>query len=222
MKTLCAGRTDAGVQALNQVVHVDTDLERDSSSWIRGTNRFLPADIAVQWCVPVAGDFHARNSARGRRYTYWLLEAPVRPAIEAGAAGWTFRPLDARRMEAAAALLVGEHDFSAFRAVECQAKSPVRNVERLSVTRGEEWVVIDVTANAFLHHMVRNVAGLLMSVGSGDSPPERVATVLAVRDRKANAATAPPDGLYLAAVRYPAEFGLPVPKSAIIARTLTP
>jgi tRNA pseudouridine38-40 synthase len=218
----CAGRTDAGVHASAQVVHFDSGAARSERGWRLGANTYLPPDISVIWVREVPAHFHARYAATARSYRYVILNRDSRPGLDTGRATWERRPLDVARMHEAAQVLVGEHDFSAFRAIECQAKSPVRNVERLSVTRGEEWVVIDVTANAFLHHMVRNVAGLLMSVGSGDSPPERVATVLAGRDRKANAATAPPDGLYLAAVRYPAEFGLPVPQSAIIARTLTP
>src|SRR6185369_17411839 len=133
VSTLCAGRTDAGVHALNQVVHIDVDVTRETFSWVRGTNRYLPHDIAVQWCQPVDADFHARNSARGRRYAYLLLESPVRPAIESGAAGWTFRPLDGAAMEAAAALLLGEHDFSAFRAAECQAASPVKTLRAIDI-----------------------------------------------------------------------------------------
>ena len=165
--------------------------------------------------------FHARYSATARSYRYLILNRDSRPGLDAGRATWERRPLDVPLMDACAQAFVGEHDFSAFRAIECQAKSPVRNVERLSVTRDGDWVRLDITANAFLHHMVRNVAGLLMSVGEGESPPERVAAVLAGRDRKSNAATAPPDGLYLVAVRYPPEFGLPAPEpqSAMIARS---
>jgi tRNA pseudouridine38-40 synthase len=222
VECVCAGRTDAGVHASSQVVHFDTDVARTERGWRLGANTYLPSDISVTWVREVPSHFHARYSAAARSYRYVILNRESRPGLANGRATWERRPLNAERMHEAAQVLVGEHDFSAFRAVECQAKSPVRNVERLSVTRGGEWVVIDVTANAFLHHMVRNVAGLLMSVGCGDSPPDRVAAVLAGRDRKANAATAAPDGLYLAAVRYPAEFGLPVPQSAIIARTLTP
>jgi tRNA pseudouridine38-40 synthase len=209
LKTLCAGRTDAGVHALNQVVHVDTDVERDSSSWVRGTNRFLPSDIAVQWCVPVAGDFHARNSARGRRYTYWLLEAPVRPAVEAGAAGWTFRPLDARRMEAAAALLVGEHDFSAFRSAQCQAASPVKHMRSISVVRRGAYWRFDFDGSAFLHHMVRNIMGCLLAVGNGKREPGWLREVLASRDRSRAAPTFAPDGLYFVGPYYDARHAIP-------------
>ena len=214
---VCAGRTDAGVHALAQVLHFDSDAARSERAWRLGANTYLPADVSVAWVREVPAHFHARFSARARGYRYLILNRDSRAALAAGRATWERRPLDAPRMHSAAQVLVGEHDFSAFRAVECQSKSPLRCVETLSVRRDAEWVILEITANAFLHHMVRNVAGLLLSVGYGESPPERVAAVLAGRDRKANAATAPPDGLYLAAVRYPAEFGLPVTDTAAVA-----
>src|SRR5262245_13814081 len=207
----CAGRTDAGVHALAQVVHFDSDAPRSERSWRLGANTYLPADVSVAWVREAPAHFHARYSAQARSYRYCIFNRDSRSALAAGRGTWERRPLDAMRMHAAAQVLLGEHDFSAFRAIECQAKSPVRRVEKLEVTRRGDWVEIGITANAFLHHMVRNIAGLLMSIGCGDSPPERVAAVLATRDRKQNAATAPPDGLYLAAVRYPVEFGLPAP-----------
>jgi tRNA pseudouridine38-40 synthase len=232
IECVCAGRTDAGVHAAAQVVHFDSDALRTERSWRLGANTYLPRDISVIWVREVPPQFHARYTATARSYRYVILNRDSRPGLASGRATWERRPLEAQRMHEAAQALVGEHDFSAFRAVECQARSPVRNVEWLRVARSGEWVEIDVTANAFLHHMVRNIAGLLMSVGIGDSPSTRVAEVLAGRDRKANAATAPPDGLYLAAVRYPAQFGLPragvsaaagiAPQSAIIGRSLTP
>ena len=224
----CAGRTDAGVHALSQVLHFDSDAVRGERAWRLGANTYLPADVSLVWVREVPGHFHARYSAQARSYRYLIHNRDSRPALAAGRATWERRPLDVPRMHAAAQSLVGEHDFSSFRAIECQAKSPLRRVERLEVTRQGEWVTLDVTANAFLHHMVRNIAGLLLSVGHGESPPERVAAVLGARDRKVNAATAPPDGLYLAAVRYPSEFGLPGPltpadagssSAVIIART---
>jgi tRNA pseudouridine38-40 synthase len=222
----CAGRTDAGVHAIEQVVHFDSQAPRSERSWRLGANTYLPPDVSVAWVREVPAHFHARYAAQARSYRYFILNRDSRPALAAGRATWERRPLDAARMHAAAQTLLGEHDFSAFRAVECQAKSPVRRVERLTVTRQGDWVRIDITANAFLHHMVRNIAGLLMPIGSGESPPGRVAAVLAARDRKQNAATAPPDGLYLAVVRYPPEFGLPVsavdagiPAAVIIAGT---
>jgi tRNA pseudouridine38-40 synthase len=206
---VCAGRTDAGVHALAQVVHFDSDAARSERAWRLGANTGLPPDISVVWVREVPAHFHARYGALARSYRYLILNRDSRPGLATGRATWARRPLDVARMHAAAQVLVGEHDFSAFRAVECQAKSPLRRVDRLAVRRQAEWVAIEVTANAFLHHMVRNITGLLLAVGEGDSPPERVAAVLASRDRKVNAATAPPDGLYLASVQYPAEFGLP-------------
>ena len=218
VECVCAGRTDAGVHAAAQVVHFDTSAVRTERGFRLGANSYLPPDVSVTWVREVPEQFHARFSATARSYRYIILNRDSRPGLATGRATWERRPLDADRMHEAARVLAGEHDFSAFRSVECQSNSPVRRVESLEVTRNAEWLTLAITANAFLHHMVRNVAGLLISVGSGDSPPERVATVLTSRDRKTNAATAPPDGLYLAAVRYPAEFGLP-PQSAIIGRT---
>jgi len=206
---VCAGRTDAGVHARAQVVHFDSDAARNERAWRLGANSYLPNDVSVAWVREVAPHFHARFSATARSYSYHIFNRDSRSALEFGRATWERRPLDAPRMHSAAQVLLGEHDFSAFRAIECQSKSPVRKVEHLDVRRAADSVTIEITANAFLHHMVRNVAGLLMSIGHGESPPERVAAVLAGRDRKVNAATAPPDGLYLAAVRYPSEFGLP-------------
>ena len=205
---VCAGRTDAGVHALAQVVHFDSAAARSERAWRLGANTYLPNDVGVAWVREVAPHFHARFSATARSYRYCIFNRDSRSALHFGRATWERRPLDAPRMHAAAQVLLGEHDFSAFRAIECQAKSPLRKVERLDIRRADEWVTLEITANAFLHHMVRNVAGLLMSVGHGESPPARVAAVLAGRDRRASAATAPPDGLYLTAVRYPGEFGL--------------
>jgi tRNA pseudouridine38-40 synthase len=225
VETVCAGRTDAGVHASAQVLHFDSDAARAERAWRLGANTYLPGDTSVLWVREVPVHFHARFSATARSYRYLILNRDSRPGLDNGRATWERRPLDHERMNACAQVLVGEHDFSAFRAIECQSKSPVRRVERVAVTREGDWVRLDITANAFLHHMVRNVAGLLMAVGEGDSPPERVAAVLASRDRKINAATAPPDGLYLAGVRYPAEFGLPAgaePQSAMIQRFPAP
>jgi tRNA pseudouridine38-40 synthase len=221
IEVVCAGRTDAGVHASAQVLHFDSDAGRNERAWRLGANTYLPPDVSLLWVREVPLQFHARFSATARSYRYLILNRDSRPALAAGRATWERRPLDASRMNDCAQVLVGEHDFSAFRAIECQSKSPMRHVERLAVTREQDWVRLDITANAFLHHMVRNVAGLLMAVGEGASPPERVAAVLASRDRKTNAATAPPDGLYLAAVSYPAGFGLPA-QSAIIAPSLQP
>jgi tRNA pseudouridine38-40 synthase len=208
VKAQCAGRTDAGVHALNQVVHLDPPVERDANAWVRGTNRYLPADIAVQWCRPVTADFHARNSARGRRYAYLLLESPVRPALETGLAGWVFRPLDGDAMRAAAIHLIGEHDFSSFRSSECQAASPVKQLRRIEIgVRGAYWR-FDFDGSAFLHHMVRNIMGCLVAVGQGLQAPAWVAEVLAAKSRDAAAPTFAPDGLYFAGPYYDPAHGI--------------
>lgn len=207
--TVCAGRTDAGVHGLNQVVHIDAPVERDPFSWVRGTNRYLEPDIAVQWCQPVPADFHARKHARGRRYRYLLRESPVRPALETGLVGWIFRPLDGDAMRAAAGHLIGTHDFTSFRAAGCQALSPVKELRAIGVRRhGAVWV-FDFDASAFLHHMVRNILGCLVAVGSGGRPPGWMAEVLAARSRDAAAPTFAPDGLYFCGPYYDAILGLP-------------
>jgi tRNA pseudouridine38-40 synthase len=213
--TVCAGRTDAGVHALQQVVHLDTDLERANFSWVRGTNRYLPADIAVQWCRPVDPSFHARNAARSRRYAYLLRESPVRPALETGLVGWSFRPLDGTAMRAAAAQLVGTHDFTSFRSSECQSPTPVKTVLTIEVSRRGTYWRFDFHANAFLHHMVRNVMGCLVAVGAGQHPPGWIGEVLAARSRDAAAPTFAPDGLVFLGPDYDAGFGLPEPAGAI-------
>jgi tRNA pseudouridine38-40 synthase len=210
---VCAGRTDAGVHASGQVVHFDSDAARSERGFRLGANSYLPDDVSVVWLREIAAHFHARFAATARSYRYVILNRESRPGLATGRVTWQRRPLDDARMHAAAQTLVGEHDFSAFRAIECQSKSPMRRVESIDITRDGDRVTLSITANAFLHHMVRNIAGLLMSVGEGESPAERVAAVLAGRDRKASAATAPPDGLYLVSVRYPAEFGLPPPST---------
>lgn len=221
LQTLCAGRTDAGVHGLMQVVHFDTAIEREPFSWVRGTNRFLPPDIAVQWAHPVPDRFHARASARSRRYTYILLESPVRPSVEAGRVGWVFRPLDLEALRAGAEHLLGEHDFSAFRAASCQALSPVKQLMRVDIQRraarpssgpvphGSAYWRFDFEANAFLHHMIRNLMGSLVQVGQGLRPPEWIAEVLASRSRDRAAPTFAAEGLYFLGPRYDAEWGLP-------------
>ncbi|WP_420840715.1 tRNA pseudouridine(38-40) synthase TruA [Herbaspirillum rhizosphaerae] len=220
--TICAGRTDSGVHALEQVVHFDTVIARDKASWVRGVNAFLPPSIAVRWAIELPADdgpahhiaereggFHARFSATARTYHYMLYNHPVRSPLLAGKAGWTFRPLDVERMQQAANHLVGEHDFSTFRAVECQAKSPVRTMASLQVRRHGDMIVFTLKANAFLHHMVRNIVGSLIFVGNGRQPPEWIAQILAQQDRSLAAPTFMPDGLYLAKVDYPARWALP-------------
>jgi tRNA pseudouridine38-40 synthase len=206
---ICAGRTDAGVHALNQVVHLDTDVARGADAWVRGTNRFLPADIAVEWCRFVPETFHARASARGRRYAYLLLESPVRTAVESGLAGWTFRELDGDAMRGAAALLVGTHDFSAFRSAECQAISPVKTMRSLAIERRGAYWRFDFEADAFLHHMIRNLVGSLVAVGSGARSQAWLGDVLAARDRARAAATFAPDGLYFVGPYYDPEHAIP-------------
>ncbi|MBI5258027.1 MAG: tRNA pseudouridine(38-40) synthase TruA [Burkholderiales bacterium] len=207
--TLCAGRTDTGVHGLNQVVHLDSPVDRDPFSWVRGTNRYLPPDIAVQWSQAVGVDFHARNSARSRRYRYLLLESPVRPALESAQVGWVFRPLAAEPMQQAAAHLVGEHDFSSFRAADCQAASPVKTLHAITITRRSAYWCFDFHGSAFLHHMIRNIMGCLVAVGSGRQPPDWLAEVLAARDRDAAAPTFPPDGLYFVGPQYDARHHIP-------------
>ncbi len=209
VSTLCAGRTDSGVHGLMQVVHFDTPLERDMSSWVRGTNRYLPPDIAIQWAQAVPDEFHSRASAIARRYAYVLLESPVRPSVEAGRVGWSFRPLDAEAMRAASRHLLGEHDFTSFRASACQAKSPVKTLARVDIRqRGPYWR-FEFEANAFLHHMIRNIMGSLITIGQGSQPPDWMAQVLAARDRDAASPTFSPDGLYFMGPVYEAKWGLP-------------
>lgn len=207
--TVCAGRTDAGVHALMQVVHLDTPLVRTDFSWVRGTNTFLPPDIAVQWARPVDDAFHARNSARSRRYAYVLLESAVRPSVDAGRVGWVFRPLDAASMEAAARHLLGQHDFTSFRASSCQSPTPVKTLMDVAIRRRGAYWRFDFEANAFLHHMIRNIMGCLLQVGQGLQPPGWMAEVLAARDRDAAAPTFAPDGLYFLGPRYEDRWGLP-------------
>ena len=209
VSTLCAGRTDAGVHGLMQVVHFDTALQRGPFSWVRGTNAFLPPDIAVHWAQPVPEAFHARASATARRYAYVLLQSPVRPSVDAGRVGWVFRPLDQAAMEAAALHLLGEHDFSSFRAAQCQALTPVKNVRRIAIRRNGAYWRFEFEANAFLHHMIRNIMGCLVAIGQGAKPSAWMAEVLAARSRDAAAPTFSPDGLYFLGPVYDAAWGLP-------------
>jgi tRNA pseudouridine38-40 synthase len=209
VSTLCAGRTDSGVHGLMQVVHFDTELDRDTHSWVRGTNANLPRDIAVQWAIKTTPEFHCRASAMSRRYAYVLLESPVRPSVDYGRVGWTFGELNLSAMRQAAAMLIGEHDFTSFRASQCQALSPVKKLIEISISqRGAYWR-IEFEANAFLHHMIRNIMGCLVQIGLGKKPPEWMAEVLAARDRKVAAPTFSPDGLYFLGPRYDAKWGMP-------------
>ena len=214
LRVVCAGRTDTGVHALGQVVHFDTEAQRSERNWLLGTNVNLPYDVSVTWARPVDNAFSARFSAVSRRYRYFILNRTSRSAVLAGRVTWTHRPLDAGRMQEAARALVGEHDFSSYRALGCQAKSPVRTLYELKVERQGEFVVLSLHANAFLHHMVRNIAGVLMAIGRGDREVGWSGEVLGLRDRTLGGVTAPPDGLYFEAVEYPEAFGIPaVPHS---------
>ncbi len=209
VRTVCAGRTDTGVHALNQVIHADVPVERQDVSWIRGTNRYLPPDIAVQWCRPVAPTFHARYSAQGRRYVYVLLESATRPALESGAVGWSFRPLDGAAMQRAANRLLGERDFSAFRSAQCQAASPVKTVRAIAIHRRGAYWRFEFDASAFLHHMVRNVMGCLVAVGTGAKPAAWLDDVLASKRREFAAPTFSAAGLYFAGPYYDAVHDIP-------------
>lgn len=209
ISVLAAGRTDSGVHALEQVVHFDTTVCRPLSAWVRGTNALLPKDIAVLWAHPVPDIFHARFSARARSYRYILINRPVRSALHHGKVGWFHAPLELSAMQAAAQYLLGEHDFSAFRSAECQAKSPVKMLMRLDVRQQGDTFFFDFTADAFLHHMVRNIVGSLLYVGKGKYPPAWLRQVLESRSREAAAPTFAPDGLYLRHIHYDLQWGLP-------------
>ena len=209
IRTLCAGRTDAGVHALMQVVHFDTQAVRDDNAWVRGPNRFLPSDIAVQWAKPVPEAFHSRTHAVARRYAYVLLESPVRPSVEAGRVGWVFRPLNAAAMEEAAQMLLGEHDFSSFRAAQCQSHTPIKTLHRLHISRRGALWRFEFEANAFLHHMIRNLMGCLISIGQGMHPPSWMQEVLDARSRAVAAPTFSPDGLYFLGPVYEPHWGMP-------------
>jgi tRNA pseudouridine38-40 synthase len=209
LRVNCAGRTDAGVHALGQVVHFDSEAERPLDAWVRGVNAHLPTTIAVQWAAPVPNEFHARMSALERRYVYLLQVSPVRPALLAGKIGWFHLPLDLARMREAAAHLEGPHDFSAFRAAECQAKSPQRDLREISIEARDGFFLFRFRADAFLQHMVRNIVGSLVQVGKGKRDALWVRQVLESRDRKLAAPTFAPDGLYLERVSYEARWALP-------------
>lgn len=209
VRAMCAGRTDTGVHGLNQVVHIDPPVRRELVSWVRGTNRYLPSDIAIQWCREVGDDFHARYSAQGRRYAYILLQSVVRPALESGAAGWVFRSLQEQAMREAADVLIGEHDFSAFRSSECQAASPVKEMRSIDIHRIGAYWRFDFDGSAFLHHMVRNIMGCLVAIGTGQRPPLWMQEVVASRSRAVAAPTFPADGLYFVGPYYDPRFALP-------------
>lgn len=215
--TICAGRTDTGVHALEQIVHLDTPVERRMESWVRGLNALLPPSIRVQWACPVDDDFHARFSAHSRSYLYLLRSHRVASPILHGKVGWTHHALDVDLMRQAAASLVGEHDFSAFRSSECQAASPVRCIDRLEVRQEGDFFIFNFRANAFLHHMVRNLMGALVEIGKGGHDPSWVSKLLQERDRRRAPATFSAAGLYLARAAYPDSYSLPsLPESAAL------
>jgi tRNA pseudouridine38-40 synthase len=205
-----AGRTDAGVHALSQVAHFDVAVQRPHTAWVRGVNAFLPSGVRVVWAQPVSDDFHARFTAHSRSYQYLLVNRPVAPAILASKVGWFHAPLDAEAMREAAQLLLGEHDFSAFRAAECQAKSPVKTLHQADVSRRGHAILFEFSANAFLHHQVRNMVGALVYIGKGLYTPDWMQILLAERNRTLAAPTFSANGLYLVGVGYDARFGLPL------------
>ncbi len=205
----CAGRTDARVHASAQVIHFDTDAERSDHAWVFGANSNLPSDISVLWAKPVEKNFHARFSATARRYRYVLYNHDVKPAILRHAVGWWYKPLDEKRMQEAGNYLLGEHDFSSFRGSGCQSKSPIRTMSLLDIRRSGRMLILEVQANAFLLHMVRNIAGMLVAIGSGEKPIEWAKEVLEAQDRRTAGVTISPNGLYLVEVTYPPEFKLP-------------
>jgi tRNA pseudouridine38-40 synthase len=209
VEVICAGRTDTGVHASGQVVHFDTDSERTERGWLLGANTNLPDDVNVSWVAPVPDDFHARFSATSRSYRYLILNRLQRSALHRDRAWWVYEPLDAERMHEAAQRLLGEHDFSAFRAAGCQANTAVRTMLDISVSRDGDWITLEVTANAFLQHMVRNIMGTVATVGLGEQGAEWLSEVLENRDRKAGGIAAPAHGLTLVGVAYPEEFGIP-------------
>ena len=215
IRAIAAGRTDAGAHATLQVAHFDTVAGRPDTAWVRGVNAHLPAPIAVRWALPVEDGFHARFAATGRHYTYLLLDRPVRPALLNGRVGWYHRPLAVAAMGAAAAALLGQHDFSAFRAAECQAKSPLKTLDRLDIAREGDVIRFDLHADAYLQHMVRNIVGALVFVGSGRQPADWLRVLLQSRDRTRGAPTFAASGLYLTGVDYPLRWNLPPTVAAI-------
>ncbi len=214
---ICAGRTDKGVHATHQVIHADVTALRTMRSWILGTNVNLPRDVGINWAIPVDDNFHARFSARTRFYRYEIVNKMARPALLHLRATWEHRPLDVARMQAAGNVLLGTHDFTSFRAIGCQAKTPIRTIKSLTVRREYERVILEVSANAFLHHMVRNIAGVLIAIGAGEQPVEWINQILAAKDRTQGGVTAPPDGLYLCGVEYEAPYIFPTERDAFYA-----
>ncbi len=215
LAVICAGRTDRGVHALGQVIHFDTKAERTPRAWVLGANTRLAPSIALQWAGEVSMGFHARHKASRRIYRYFILNRSARSALQRTRTAWVHRPLDASAMHAAAQALIGEHDFSAFRSVECQSPTPIRRVDAIEVTRAGDLVSLQITANAYLHHMVRNIVGTLLDVQREADPRAAMAKVLAGADRRYAGITAPAEGLYLWRVEYPKDFAIPAPAGEI-------
>lgn len=210
VKLVCAGRTDAGVHAIEQVAHFDTEAQRDNRAWLLGSNCRLPRDIRLKWVIPVEQDFHARFSALARIYRYIIFNSAVPGALFYGRVSYEYKPLDVEKMHQAAQILLGEHDFSAFRAAGCQAKTSSRNIHEISVSRQGDLIYLDIKANAFLYHMVRNIAGSLMAVGKGEQSYEWFVDVFSSKDRNRADVTASADGLYFLRAHYPDRFKLPI------------
>lgn len=211
IRVVCAGRTDTGVHALQQVVHFETSSRREDKAWVMGANTILPNDVAVTWAIDIDDEFHARFNAEERTYQYLILNRRARPAIFNGLVTWQHQELDFDRMKQASQCLIGEHDFSSYRAVACQANTPVRTIHKLDVKQWDDWFIITICGNAFLHHMVRNIAGVLMAIGTGKEHVGWAAEVLAAKDRTAGGITAKPDGLYLVNIKYPEKYEIPGP-----------
>ena len=219
IKTFCAGRTDAGVHATGQVVHFETQAERPMRAWLLGTNTHLPTGISVRFAQPVDDDFHARFSAQARRYRYIIYNHLSRPALFHHQVTWRYEVLNTATMQAAGQYLIGEHDFSSFRSAECESRTPMRNVKLITVHRINDYIVIDIEANAFLHHMVRNIVGVLIRIGGGYKEPEWMQEVLQAKDRRQAAETAPATGLYLTRVTYPSQYLFPQMDSGLFLST---
>ena len=216
LRTVCAGRTDTGVHALGQVVHFDSEAKRTERSWLLGSNVNLPDDVSVVWAKQVCDEFHARFKAVSRRYRYVIFNRETRCSVINKKVTWVREPLDANNMHEAAQALVGEHDFSSFRALSCQAKHPVRTIHSITVSQLGDLIYLDIKANAFLHHMVRNITGVLIAIGKGSKAISWVSQLLEQCDRRVGGVTAPADGLYLIAVEYPEKFLIPTPGDALI------